>query len=309
MRIILRMMLIVIGLALAGGGVWAAAVGHAHSDKNYKYGSQYEVPGSKALIARVDTLLRKVPEEYRAPLRGHLKIDERGMLYPLGGSGALVAFLGLILFLNGVFRKWSKKEKETRIVKEEEARIDASMIPTRASAPQGAKADAISIDEGIIQDEEDPDELMRDINYLVTISQGAIETELATRVVRTFHPDLEKFLPLFNEPGVERFAKQILSSVVLRHRRHSKDITADQFQSQDARITECEREAFCHRYMPARAKITNDEIRDSAGKVYDTHARAEIQKRDSGEADDWMDVSLRNAAEVLSAKSPSETAA
>ncbi|MGI9298732.1 MAG: hypothetical protein ACR2QC_12665 [Gammaproteobacteria bacterium] len=304
-----RLIMIFAGLALAAAGGWAAAIGFARDDGDYLWKVRYEVPypaAAKKFVAKtVVPALREIPREHR----GYLNLEESGLLYPLGGGGGFVAFVGLVLFLNGAFRRWKKKPEEDAGDKVD-TRISDSLIPAKAAQPKtDAKTDAISIDEGIIKDGDTDEEKMRDINHLVTIRHSLMEPDVIALVVHTFRPDLEGYLPLFNEAGMEKLAQQVLDSVILRHRRLGKDITPDQFQVQDERIIECEREAFCHRYMPSKEKIDSDAARQSVGKVYDSYTRSEIQKRVAGEADDWMDVSLRNAVEVLGAKTALEKTA
>lgn len=313
MRILGRLIMILCGLALAALGAWAAAIGFARNDGDYLWKTRYEVPypvEAKAFVTdTVAPMLRAIPRDQRA----YLNLSESGLVYPLGGGGGFVAFVGLVLFLNGAFRRWSKPEEEDKGAAHTETRISDDLVPAakvKAAAPAasagGAATEAFAIDEGIIKDEDTDEEKMRDINHLVTLRHTQMEPDTIRLVVHTFRPDLENFLPLFNEAGMEKFAHQVLDSVILRHRRHSKDITPDQFHSQDERIIECEREAFCHRFMPPKEKISSPDAMEVVGKVYDSYSRSEIQKRFSGEADDWMDVSLRNAAEVLAAKTALE---
>lgn len=308
MKLIWRLFFGILGLALLVAGSWAAAVGHSRSNGNYMLKARYETPlphAARALTRETRDMVSKLPAQYRA----HLDLENKGMLYPLGGGGALLAFVGAIMLLNGIFRAREKVDKG-KVKAADETRVMDEVIAESVHDSGGAK---FSIDENLMDVVTDEDEELRDINHLVTLRQSDMQPELIPRIVRMFRPDLEKFLPMFNSEGEEKLAYQILESVILRHHRRSKDITADQFHAQDSRIIECERKAFCHRYMPPQHKIVSAEHREFLGKVYDPYTRSAIQKKVAGEADDWMDVSLRSAAEVLAAKTaleePAESAA
>ncbi len=310
MAILIRGIIVIVGLALAAFGAWLAATGYVYKDIS-NAPLRANVPHSAKVIGHARTIIRQIPKEYREEL--NLGIGDSDMFYPLAAVGGLIFFIGLIAALNGAFRRkqpeWAKGEVEKEA---DDGRIADNLIPVQPKKPAEAPAAAgnvISIDEGGMDIEEDEAEKLRDVGHLVTISQALLEPATVKLVFQTFRPDMEQYFSLFNEDGAERFAHQILNSIILRHRRHSKEITADQFQTQDVRIIECERETICHRYMPPKEKMVSDAIREKAGKVYDSFTRSKIQKEVSGEADDWRDVSLRNATEVLAVKTALDTAA
>ena len=56
--------------------------------------------------------------------------------------------------------------------------------------------------------------------------------------------------------------------------------------------------------MPAAEKIRSTEMQECAGKTYDLVAQATVQKRFLSESEDWEDISLRNAVEILAKPSP-----
>ena len=311
MRIFLKIVLFVIGAALMLGGGFVAAVGYAHGDGNLRR-PQLELPIYKREAARFARDAERALR--RSPHTEFLQVKKRGVLFPLGGGGLIVAFIGLICILNAIFRlkkpKWdyrASEEDETRIA-DDLVKGDirpAAAQPTamdKAEAEDGAEAEAgIAIDESMLDEEkQDPFEAMRDINNLVTMSQANLDADECERVVKMFRPDLLPHLPLFNLESMGYLAHQILESVIFRHQRQKKNITADQFQQQDKRVHELEGETFVRRYMPPPEKINSDRMREHVGRVYDIMRQGEIQKEFLGEAEDWADVSLRNAADVLS---------
>ena len=311
MRIFLKIVLFVIGAMLMLGGGFVAAVGYAHGDGNLRR-PQLELPIYKREAARFARDAERALR--RSPHTEFLQVKKRGVLFPLGGGGLIVAFIGLICILNAIFRL---KPKEDEGIREDDTRIADDLVKgdirpaavqpkaaeaAEAEAEDGAKAEAeIAIDESMLDDEkQDPFEAMRDINNLVTMSQGNLDAEQCERVVKMFRPDLLPHLPLFNLESMGYLAHQILESVIFRHQRQKKNITADQFQQQDKRVHELEGETFVRRYMPPPEKINSDRMREHVGRVYDIMRQGEIQKEFLGEAEDWADVSLRNAADVLS---------
>lgn len=317
MGILFRLIIMLVGIGVAAGGGWVAWVGYADSVILEKPRALDEIPypqQARRLVLETREVVRGIPKEYR----DHLNTQDHRMLYPLGGVGGFVCFIGLVIFLNGAFRRKQPAWAEGKVDKtDDDNRISDELISSQQQAPAPAAAgdDAakISIDEAGLDVTEDEAEKLRDVNYLVTIGQSDLESDTVKLIFHTFRPELERYIPLFNDEGAERFAHQILNSIILRHRRHSRDITPDQFQVQDQRITECERETVCHRYMPSPDKLKtdmhSDEAKQHVGKVYDSYTRSSVQKNVSGEADDWRDVSLRNAVEVLSAKTALEPAA
>ena len=56
--------------------------------------------------------------------------------------------------------------------------------------------------------------------------------------------------------------------------------------------------------MPAPEKIRSAEMQECAGKMHDLVSQATIQKRFLSESEDWEDISLRNAVEILVKPSP-----
>lgn len=306
MRIIAKILVILIGLGLTGVGGWMIQVGKAHDTNQYRWEIDRSIRGAEPLIRWAHDTLQKLPKEHR----DKLQINETGMLYPLGGLGGVAGVLGIIFLLNGIFRFKIDKYKYVR--KDDASRVSDELLgAVRGEAPAAAgedgKGDALSIDESLLDVEEDIAESMRDINYLVTISQGTVEPEICEHVIQMFRPDMKRYMHWFNEQSTDKLVHQILESVILRHHRQSESMTADQFQAQDARINECERQTFARRYMPAKQKITSGDMHEHVGKVFDLPDQAKVQQKFAGEADDWMDLSLRNVVDAMKTKTALET--
>ena len=317
MRILIKIIFVLGGIGLMGGGSWVSAVGIAHSNGEEVLTPRFELPLKKHVFPNVFAFVRdsrdalkKIHPEFRQ----HLSIPEYGMAIPLGGGGALAAFIGLILFLNGVFRFKAPVQEESS--QTDPYTVSDDIISSmRQEEPasggeDGEGAEKISIDDSFLNEQEDSiADKLRDIGYLVQLAQGDLDSETALGTVQMFRPDLVKYLDMFEGKSTMQLALQIINSVILRHHRTKEDITADQFKVQDDRINECERATFARRYLPARNKITSDDMRAAVGKVYEVNEQAVIQKKFTGEAEDWADVSLRNAKEILTAKTSLDTAA
>jgi hypothetical protein len=138
-----------------------------------------------------------------------------------------------------------------------------------------------------------------DINTLVSLSQSHLGQEECQRIMQMFRPDLLEHKEILSEESLHEITKRILESVILRHRRQEKDITSDQFRIQDRRLSEIEKGTVVRRYFP-RDKDISPEAKKHVGKVYDFNMQSEIQQNYLSEADDWIDISLRNAKQVLS---------
>lgn len=314
MRILLKIILMLIGLGLMGGGGMLAVAGFAYTDGESPLKSVREIPlkeEMREIVRDARGELRALPKE----VQDYLKISEHNMLVPLGGGGSLLAFIGLILFLNGAFRYKAAVRQEIEAKKNLAADVVSDEIVSNVrheepAADGGGGGEKFAIDESFLEEEEDElTKKLRSIGFLVQLAQGDIDSESATGAIKVYRPDLVEYLDLFEGKSKTYLALQIINSVILRHRRVKDDITADQFQTQDTRINECERATFARRYMPAKNKITNDKIRATVGKVYDVNEQALVQQKFSGEAEDWRDLSLRTAKEELSAKTALEESA
>lgn len=300
MRNLLKLSLVSTGLVLLVIGGYLVAVGLAYST-SYGLTAKFEIPHSASVKNKA---LELTPQN----LKRQLDYKTKGLLYSLGGGGGILALIGFIFILNGIFRFNPDKHKYSR--KNRSSLISDNVIPAAAKPPAPSQttstAAPVTIDDSLLNQEEDPFEALRDINNLVTLNQGFIEQENRERVLQMFRPDLLEFVPKFNENAVEQLAHRILESIIMRHRRQLKEITADQFNVQDKRLNEIERATFARRYMPSANKINSPRIREIVGRAYDLQGQSELQKEFLGEAEDWMDVSLRNAKDVMSVKTALE---
>ncbi|MGI9306535.1 MAG: hypothetical protein ACR2P5_04440 [Gammaproteobacteria bacterium] len=331
-----RIFLGIIGISLMTVGWLTVEAGQAYSNgANLRQATEPVGQFGQTIAGITRDALRELPE------MAFLNVAEKGLTYPLGGLGGLVMFIGLICLLNAIFRFRENPLEYVR--KEESTTISGDMIgglqTPVAVAPQveiaegaesgeggefGENADGgkesgeksadgggIAIDESAlgVSEEDKTSALLRDINHLVKLSQSGVGEEMSVKVVKMFRPELSPFLGSFTPDSLEKLAHQMIDYVVLRHHRGREGITADQFQAQDIRMTECERATFARRYLPPKAKVVSDEVREAVGKVYDLQGQSVMQKKFSGEADDWADISLRNAKDILAQKTALEEAA
>ena len=286
---VIRIIVVLLGLAIMTLGTWIAITGYAYTDLS---SPNIKVPLGRELAIFTKKQLLNIPSDTRESL----KIKEHGLLYPLGGSGAIIIFIGFIVFTNGLFRKRKKVEFTAE---ESSSRVSEALFKTPSTDEDKKESTIFSIDEFFLDDQEPIAEKLRDINYIVTISQSDIEDEVIPVVINSFRPELEPFIPIFNSGGLKALAHQILQVIILRHTRSKDSTTADQYKALDDRINECESKTFARRYMPSKEKITSDSIKLRVGKAYDLFEQSHIQKQTQGEASDWVDVSLRNATIVL----------
>lgn len=306
MRILLKIILVLIGFGLMGGGAWGVAVGFAYNNGKDHFAARYEVPRGQELVRLTRKYIRVIPKDYRE----HLKVSEHGMTYPLGAGGGLILFAGLIFLLNGFFRlkgdSGPARQATAPVISDDIIRSMRQDVPAE-EGEDGQSAETISIDDSALDGQEESlSEKLRDIGFLVQMSQGELDMETVPGVVQMFRPDLAKYLNLFEGRSSYQLAIQIINSVILRHHRTKEDTTADQFKAQDVRLNESENSTFARRYTPAKQKITTDEMRATVGKVYDLPDQAAMQKKFAGEVDDWTDMSLRNAKDVLAVKTALE---
>ena len=169
------------------------------------------------------------------------------------------------------------------------------------SVPSGddSGGDDVKIDTSILDDDE-PD--YTDINVLVSLAHSYLEKPQRHNAVKNLRPDLLPHLKLLSEQAESAVVKQILDATIVRFKRSEKNITPDQFRLQDKNMNRLEREAICMRYMPNHS--VPDAYKDRVGKVFTMNEHSRLQQEMMSEADDWQELSLRNAVLVLSAKAP-----
>ena len=155
------------------------------------------------------------------------------------------------------------------------------------------------MDTSILEDD-DPD--YTDINVLVSLAHSYLEKPQRQNAVKNLRPDLLPHLKLLSEQAESAVVKQILDATIVRFKRSEKNITPDQFRLQDKNMNRLERESICMRYMPSGG--VPDSYKDRVGKVFTMNEHSRLQQEMMSEADDWQELSLRNAVLVLSAKAP-----
>lgn len=317
MRILLKMIFVLIGLGLMPLGGWLIAVGYADSTRvSGSQSARYSVQGdTQALRYLRPKIQKQLPKDYKELL----KLKEHGLLYPLGFGGGLIALMGLIFFSNGLFRfkapnrnlqiydtvgKIKTATAESSTVGKPSISIDETKFSENNGQQAAAPAEAAETAAAEYDDNDD----IQDIKYLVSLLQSTLNSDEVKKIVTFYRRDILEFLPLFSEDGGNQLGHQIIQATILRHQRQRKDTTPDQFQIQDTRINQCESKSFARRYMPKTAPNTEHSTQ-AIGKVFDFHEQAQLQQKLGGESSDWMDVSLRNAHDVLTARPPTETVA
>ena len=160
-------------------------------------------------------------------------------------------------------------------------------------------AEEVKVDTSILDDDE-PD--YTDINVLVSLAHSYLEKPQRHNAVKNLRPDLLPHLKLLSEQAESAVVKQILDATIVRFKRSEKNITPDQFRLQDKNMNRLERESICMRYMPNHS--VSDAYKDRVGKVFTMNEHSRLQQEMMSEADDWQELSLRNAVLVLSAKAP-----
>ena len=208
-----------------------------------------------------------------------------------------------------------KKEAEEKAKAEAEAaRAPGSDLPEptgdadlddmlKQSETQGNEvipsAEEVKVDTSILEDDE-PD--YTDINVLVSLAHSYLEKPQRQNAVKNLRPDLLPHLKLLSEQAESAVVKQILDATIVRFKRSEKNITPDQFRLQDKNMNRLERESICMRYMPSGG--APDSYKDRVGKVFTMNEHSRLQQEMMSEADDWQELSLRNAVLVLKAKAP-----
>ena len=297
MKKLLKSLIVGIGLVLVVTGGYFVAVGFAYS-KDYARTAEFQVPYGNSVKRQAVRLISP-------KLKKQINYRKTGLLYPLVGGGGIIALLGFIFILNGIFRLNPDKhayKRETR-----SSTISDNLLQDSAKTSASASnAPATAIDDSLLDPEDDSFVDLRNIKNLVTLNQGFINPEDCQRILKMFRSDLLEFVPKFNEDAVEQLSHRVLESIIMRERRQIKEITADQFKVQDRRLNEIERETFARRYMPLASKVTSPRMQEIVGRAYDLIGQSKLQKEFLGEAEDWVDVSLRNAKDVMSAKTTLE---
>ena len=211
-----------------------------------------------------------------------------------------------------------KKKKEAKAKAAAEAKAKAASAPgsdlpeptgdadlddmLKQSEKQGTvvpSAEEVKVDTSILEDD-DPD--YTDINVLVSLAHSYLEKPQRQNAVKNLRPDLLPHLKLLSEQAESAVVKQILDATIVRFKRSEKNITPDQFRLQDKNMNRLERESICMRYMPSGS--VPDSYKDRVGKVFTMNEHSRLQQEMMSEADDWQELSLRNAVLVLSAKAP-----
>ncbi len=290
----------VAGILLILVGGYFGALGLANDTSKYRWEDDRlfaDMPGEEEIITSFRRLVRDYPD-----LSETFKTKKHGALLAFGGFGGIFGGIGFILFMVGSSRARRLVYKENE--------DDAKYL-----GPVGEEFEEVGtlVDAGILHEEasnerlseiNEPEGLIvkyRAINYLVTLAQGDMGEEHARRMVKIYRPDMVKYLKHFSDHSVSALGLQIARAVILRHRRSEVGTSDQQFRAQDDRIRQCEHEVFIRRYMPPSDHRIKDGMKKNLGKVFALYEQDRLQHEFGGELDEWSDISLRNASEVLAA--------
>ena len=245
----------------------------------------------------VATEMRKLPYK----VREGLNISRDGLLpsFGIGGSGLIL--ISLVLFVLSTRKKVvaaKPKAKKKQYPKKQSEAQDAA-TKNKTDVKEGDKKAGIEIDESWIDEGEDENDLFSDIEKVISLSHSAMEEDEIVMVLRKLNPDLLQFTDQLSLDVQERFTKQSLSIYIINAKRSEKSITPDQFRIQDVRMNELIRETIVRRFLPQSKGHLSETAVALIGNVYTLQEQAKIQQSTHSHAEDWRDMSVRNAVDVL----------
>lgn len=239
-------------------------------------------------------------------MRGTLRYESNGLLVLLGGIGALGLIISFIVYFIAGMLAEARQRRETHRISWEEEQTPLS----EDDGPQKTAASRykMEIDEDMLNiddSSQDDDDIFENIESVIALAHSALEPEMSDKVLRSLRPDLLPFSAIFTPLAWENMAKQVLNHYILSHKRSQKSISPDQFRLQDERVNETARATVSRRFMPKRpAHFASADMRTHIGQVYHVSEQAGIQQKTASNAEDWLDVSLRNATEMLKIPAP-----
>ena len=239
--------------------------------------------------------------------------SQSGYLFLLGGPGVVIFLCGLLVFRNlpktterAVIRRDESAARDlakARAAQAESAAAAAKESGSGKKSPLSFSAKKTEAESGMFAGLDETEKT----NAMINLAHAAMDAEKCREVLKEFRPKLLPFAELCREEALTAIAKQTLDMEILRRRRQQADISPDQFRSFDFKITKLERDAICHRYLPRDPDAAPAEAREHFGMVYDRHSYSAVQQKLQSEADDWKEISLRNAEEVLALATPAAT--
>ncbi len=304
----MRAVLIIIALLfIAGGGVFAYG-GFAHRGTRF-FSDSNPATVFDSVFAPVGRAFLNMGYDARAALQ----MPDNGMLIPFAIVGALLFVLGVV-FLYSAKRMGDKRVqtmRESQGIKKEKAAISIEQLRGGESAKKkeepggggGGGESGLEIDMSALDLEHELD--FTDINILVSLAHSALEQEQREKTLKALRPELLPYFPQMSELAAGAVVKQVLDCTIVRHKRAEKDITADQFRLQDDNMNKLERETIGMRFMPSDTASDgrmDEKHRERVGKVFTMNEYAQLHQEMLTEADDWQDISLRNAIAVLGSR-------
>ena len=267
----------IIAAALLVVGTWLLAVGVAHQS-SFLSTPLFTVPLAEVVVEPI----KKMPLQNRIQVVGR-----HGLLPLLGGVGGAAALVGLLMLVLVGTRAAKMRTEEKPMI----------LPPLREKAKDGkqmAKKDAAQMDNAAAAEEDEWD----NVPSLTALSESPLTAEICHKLLAKFHPELHSFINLFDDEALFDFTRHFLACLILRHRQNEKDLTAEEFRQRERRLNEAQRETVVRRYMPKAA--AGLAAKEHIGRVFSLSRQHQIQQDGGGGADDWMDISMRNAQAVLS---------
>ena len=314
--ILVGIVMMLAGLAMAGVGVlWSGAEGELSGPfSTSEFVRQTIAPAVSPILGTITSIIP----------RGILDFafyGQFGFLPTIGAVGVLIFLSGGLVLRNlpkassrAVIRK-SKDKVKSEVMQAQksaaEADADAIFAPAAEQSEDGAPAKKAAVKmpagaaaSGIFagMDEEEK------TTHLISLSHAGLDKEKCAALLKEFRPKLIEHMDICREDALSMLTRQLLEIEIVRRRRQQENITPDQFRTFDEKITQLDRQAICYRYLPANPDSAPAEARKYFGLVYDRFNYSAIQQKLKSDADDWREVSVRTAEQVLGEKAPPRAA-
>jgi len=155
------------------------------------------------------------------------------------------------------------------------------------------------IDQTLSDAENAKGDIFSDIGKVISLSHSTMEEHEIHIVLRRLNPALLDFAEELPHEVQATFAKQALNIYIISTKRSEKDMTPDQFRIQDQRMNELLRETIARRFIPSKTEHLSPNALPLIGKVYTLSEQAKIQQETQSQAEDWHDMSVRNATDIM----------
>ncbi len=234
-----------------------------------------------------------------------LFIKKIPLLKPLISSGTGLSPNGLYLAIVGfviamVFFKISLMFKKPPV----EVKVTKSVVSNITTSGEVKKSKQIVVNEDILEDDDGDDDLFSNIERVIALSHSVLTAADKKMLIDRLRPEFLPYESMFSEEVTEIIAKQILNHFIVKNKRAQIGIAPAQFRLQDQKMNEIERETICRRFLPKNTAALTDEAKQSVGRILTVLYQAETQQSTMSQADDWVDMSLRNMVDIMSIEVP-----